>query len=534
MTGDSDEEDRPSGIELAIAIEQAVRAAAEQSRRHLTLAADRAANPETGAELGPPLPRYQPPPSYDDGCYLSEPSTQDEKRQSPSPQNTSSTLPPAPSCESAPSGSSSLAPPPPPPRYSRSPSPTAGPSRSRWPKASFPDGPTIVLSLDAGGGGHTMKQLDALETLMWKISSSLGHICPWGKGPNVLKPCDVFHLIVGSGTGGLIAILLGRLQMSVQAVKEFYSGNWEYIFRPLMELQDVKVPAEPRLPDTILRIGHGVGVLPKSARAVATERLEEKLAWIVKIRNRGVLLRHPEKPSLGKVLLTAMQHEPGSFAKTVKLRSYPSSSGDDTNPTIVEAARAAMAHPAFFKPVKMADTPGEWTGSPAAYSNPVSLVLEECVGFGNRNVLVSVGAGMPNAGRGDGADKATAGPEKQPAKMSFDDVMDSNARLCAQIERDAVEEDPWDVRVRRWHVFGDAPKVTHRHFRLSHASQSDVAEEAATVIRNVRRERIRRERGFLRVEETGQMRDEAQQQRDEAERQPPVQPTLDSDECGVM
>ena len=151
-----------------------------------------------------------------------------------------------------------------------------------------------------------MKQLDALESLMCTISRSIGYICPWGKGPNVLKPCQVFHLIVGSGTGGLLAILFGRLEMSVQAVKDFYNDNEEYIFGPLRKLHDVKATAEPGLTDRVWGVGEWLGVLPKSARTIATERLEEKIAWIVKIRNKGTELVHPDNPQLGKVIVTAV------------------------------------------------------------------------------------------------------------------------------------------------------------------------------------------------------------------------------------
>ncbi len=36
------------------------------------------------------------------------------------------------------------------------------------------------------------------------------------------KPCDHFDLIVGTGTGGLIALMLGRLRLDIETCKELY------------------------------------------------------------------------------------------------------------------------------------------------------------------------------------------------------------------------------------------------------------------------------------------------------------------------
>jgi len=49
---------------------------------------------------------------------------------------------------------------------------------------------------------------------------------------NPPRPCDVFDLIGGTSTGGLIAIMLGRLKMSVDECIEAYQGLAEQAFRP--------------------------------------------------------------------------------------------------------------------------------------------------------------------------------------------------------------------------------------------------------------------------------------------------------------
>jgi patatin-like phospholipase/acyl hydrolase len=70
-----------------------------------------------------------------------------------------------------------------------------------------------VLCLD-GGGVKGVTSLKILQGIMEQISieehKRSGSDQPRPKEP--LKPCDYFDLICGTSTGGLIAILLGRLE----------------------------------------------------------------------------------------------------------------------------------------------------------------------------------------------------------------------------------------------------------------------------------------------------------------------------------
>jgi hypothetical protein len=44
------------------------------------------------------------------------------------------------------------------------------------------------------------------------------------------KPCDYFDLIVGTGTGGLIAIMLGRLRLDLETCKDVYVTMTKRVF----------------------------------------------------------------------------------------------------------------------------------------------------------------------------------------------------------------------------------------------------------------------------------------------------------------
>jgi hypothetical protein len=54
-----------------------------------------------------------------------------------------------------------------------------------------------------------------------------------GRAPRrseIPKPCDHFDLIVGTGTGGLIALMLGRLRLDLETCKELYVRLTRIVF----------------------------------------------------------------------------------------------------------------------------------------------------------------------------------------------------------------------------------------------------------------------------------------------------------------
>ncbi len=54
-----------------------------------------------------------------------------------------------------------------------------------------------------------------------------------GKAPkrhDIPKPCDHFDLIAGTGTGGLIALMLGRLRLDLETCKDVYVRMTKRVF----------------------------------------------------------------------------------------------------------------------------------------------------------------------------------------------------------------------------------------------------------------------------------------------------------------
>jgi patatin-like phospholipase/acyl hydrolase len=79
-----------------------------------------------------------------------------------------------------------------------------------------------LLSLDGGG----IKGLTSLLILkrIFRTLRELGH---YDEEP---KPCEVFDLIAGTSTGGLIAVMLGRLHMSIDECITVYERVGKRVF----------------------------------------------------------------------------------------------------------------------------------------------------------------------------------------------------------------------------------------------------------------------------------------------------------------
>jgi patatin-like phospholipase/acyl hydrolase len=80
-----------------------------------------------------------------------------------------------------------------------------------------------ILSLDGGG----VKGYTSL-LILWRIMRTLCEESSESDQP--LRPCDVFDLIVGTSTGGLIAVMLGQLRMTVDECIKCYEIVGKRVF----------------------------------------------------------------------------------------------------------------------------------------------------------------------------------------------------------------------------------------------------------------------------------------------------------------
>ncbi|KAH0267120.1 phospholipase, patatin family protein, partial [Aureobasidium melanogenum] len=182
-----------------------------------------------------------------------------------------------------------------------------------------------LLSLD-GGGIRGLSSLYILQRIMDAIDPE-----------NPPKPCDCFDLIGGESTGGLIAIMLGRLEMSVDECIKAYTDLSREVFHK-----------KRRSP---------VGIKGDLKERYDSEALELAVRKVIRDRNldENALLKNPHGT---KVFVCCTS---GETSQTTLLRSWHTTRGDpDLYKTvrIWEAARATSAASTSFDSITIGN-PGQ-------------------------------------------------------------------------------------------------------------------------------------------------------------------------------
>ena len=95
-----------------------------------------------------------------------------------------------------------------------------------------------ILCLD-GGGVRGLSSLLILRELMEQYNASAGSLVDYPKPSSPVRPCDIFELIVGTGTGGLSALLLGRLRTTVdEAIEQYMQLSYAVVKSPVFRRHD--------------------------------------------------------------------------------------------------------------------------------------------------------------------------------------------------------------------------------------------------------------------------------------------------------
>ncbi|GES56908.1 FabD/lysophospholipase-like protein [Aspergillus terreus] len=232
-----------------------------------------------------------------------------------------------------------------------------------------------LLSLD-GGGVRGLSSLYILKSIM----DRLNHAREQDKLPRV-KPCEVFDLIGGTSTGGLIAIMLGRLEMEVDECIDAYSNLATSVFRERLRS------------------------IPFNFKGDISARFDSaKLESVIQrvIENSGAskqeLFNDGTERGCRTFVCTADRHT----KDIVRLRSYCLPHEPNINATICQAALATSAATTFFEPVNIGDR--SFADGGLGANNPVDEVESEasniwCHETGDLKELVkcfiSIGTGNP-------------------------------------------------------------------------------------------------------------------------------------------
>ncbi|KAK3935444.1 acyl transferase/acyl hydrolase/lysophospholipase [Diplogelasinospora grovesii] len=227
-----------------------------------------------------------------------------------------------------------------------------------------------VLALD-GGGVRGLSSLMILKQLMSTVDPD-----------SPPKPCDYFDMIGGTSTGGLIAIMLGRLQMTVDQCIAAYTSLSDRVFE---------------------KKSHRVNIRGRLQGRFDAAELERAVTQIVLGRGHvedALLKDSPDAPC--RVFVCATSKQTGD---TVCLTSYRSPRGGEhllDSATIWQACRATSAATSFFDPIAVGPFEEEFVDGALGANNPVSTLWNQAKDvWGDQlqnklKCLVSIGTGVPS------------------------------------------------------------------------------------------------------------------------------------------
>ncbi|RSL81495.1 hypothetical protein CEP51_005792 [Fusarium floridanum] len=232
-----------------------------------------------------------------------------------------------------------------------------------------------MLSFD-GGGVRGLSSLYILDHIMRHLNHERALA-----GQPAKKPCDIFDLIGGTSTGGLIAIMLGRLEMDVGECIAAYCKLSESVFKAKKHWSPMTArgKTQPRFDSQKLK-------------AAVEEVLNDKGFPPTTLFNDGV-----ERGC--KVFVCATS---AHSSTTRRLRSYDTIKEPSSNATIVEVAMATSAASTFFEPVTIGDM--KYVDGGLGANNPVLEVVGEARCIMGRETedlkplvkcFISIGTGNP-------------------------------------------------------------------------------------------------------------------------------------------
>lgn len=330
--------------------------------------------------------------------------------------------------------------------------------------------PLRILSLD-GGGVRGYSMLIILQELMHRTFVEIEGRAP--KRHEIPKPCDHFDLIAGTGTGGLIAIMLGRLRMDLDTCKDVYVRMTKRVFETdktfagipfrstlfkaskleeaIMECvrehtiyedegndsenamsSKVDIPS-PMTPGSAMS---GVTRSPSSASRysqIGSSHMNIRLAAL-KYGNPHARL-YDEREERTKTAVTAVYKGSKSAGSgQILLRSYDSrkETSIEPNATIWQAGRATCATALAFKPIQVGQS--VFLDEGVGKYNPAPQILDEavCNEWPGREVgvFISIGTGK----RPDGTNQQQHLWWEGFVSSSVGDFAEARRRLINKIE----------------------------------------------------------------------------------------------------
>ncbi|KAI0269329.1 acyl transferase/acyl hydrolase/lysophospholipase [Gloeopeniophorella convolvens] len=311
-----------------------------------------------------------------------------------------------------------------------------------------------LLSLDGGGVGG-ISALLILKELMWRVKAN-------DKLDNVPLPCHYFDLVGGTSTGGLIALMLGRLRMTIDEAIQSYAKLAQDVFSEVKRGRSERFKAH---------------------------KLEHFIKEMVRIHTGDANSRMMDSgDSAGRVCRTfvcAMSaHNLNGTIPTI-FRTYTAPKNQTVDCMIWEAARATSASPALFKSIQIGLHGVEETfiGGSVGCNNPAATVLSEAeLVFGQHapiSCIISIGAGHPKTiSLSGGALSFLPGSlpldVRQAMNAIAQDCEGAAERVAQQFRqrpevyfRLNVEQGMQNVTLGQWFKLGEAAAHTNQYLKTT-------------------------------------------------------------------
>jgi hypothetical protein len=270
--------------------------------------------------------------------------------------------------------------------------------------------PLRVLSLD-GGGVRGYSMLIILQELMHRTFVEIEGRAP--KRHEIPKPCDHFDLIAGTGTGGLIAIMLGRLRLDIETCKDVYVRMTRRVFETDKTIAGIPyrstlfkaskleeairecvrehtiyddegndsqdaVSSSSRQSLQVARPARSVSVASRHSTIGMTPVDPRTSVGVSRWGNPNALL-YDSRENRTKTAVTAVYRGTPKGGKPALLRSYDSRKepSPEYNCYIWQAGRATSATALAFKPIQIGQS--TFLDEGAGKYNPSPQVLDEAV-----------------------------------------------------------------------------------------------------------------------------------------------------------
>ncbi|KAF2151912.1 FabD/lysophospholipase-like protein [Myriangium duriaei CBS 260.36] len=228
-----------------------------------------------------------------------------------------------------------------------------------------------LLCIDGGIDGGWVQGLSAL-VLIRKLMEFIDSDHP-------PKPCEYFDMIGGTGMGGVIAIMLGRLGMTVDECSNHYAALQDRIFCSI-----IGKPFSNHNRHDHMALELGIKTI---------------------LRSRGLeddaLFKNSDKAAC-KVFVTVTCA--GTTTIDVLASYYRRKGAAElyNTATIWQAARATSADSTVFEPINIGPSKRRFLGGGTGANNPIFILWEEAMGAfsrhghleGNLNCIVSLGCGI--------------------------------------------------------------------------------------------------------------------------------------------